>query len=292
MRYSQIRWEALRVALKMSKNLKALGMKSIDEFLMRFKREAAIDYVKSKNPLQFADSYLLSTIIKGDYTNYFIETKELFDFLCMAEVRDPKGFEVVISREATFHEKYHDGLAIDTKTRSGLADATGTEAFNFYGVIHAPVIERSIMFLAMRSIGKDGREQSHIFVSNGDDISMCPLDDLDFKGNLEKERNLVINLFFYMDCFPNSIKAGAPNICIQPYVIANNSKSLHITTHESLIDHSGVTPHFRRGHFRHLVSEQFTKKRGQTIFIRSTFVKGHAETVEDVGPGRVEMLNS
>ena len=54
-----------------------------------------------------------------------------------------------------------------------------------------------------------------------------------------------------------------------------------IKTHESLIEHSFITPHLRRGHFRRLESDFYKKKKGKIIFVRSTFVKGKAKTVLD-----------
>ena len=100
---------------------------------------------------------------------------------------------------------------------------------------------------------------------------------------MKRERNLVINLFMYLDCFPESIRNGPPEVCIQPYRLSTQSRqNFHILTHESLLERSGPTPHFRRGHFRRLMSEHWTNKRGKTVFVRSSFVRGTAKTVEEV----------
>ena len=40
-----------------------------------------------------------------------------------------------------------------------------------------------------------------------------------------------------------------------------------------------VTPHFRRGYFKRLTSDFYTKKKGQIVFVKETMVNGKAKTV-------------
>lgn len=42
---------------------------------------------------------------------------------------------------------------------------------------------------------------------------------------------------------------------------------------------AAISPHFRRGHFRVLHSDRFTKKQGQVVFVKGCFVKGKAYEV-------------
>ena len=44
------------------------------------------------------------------------------------------------------------------------------------------------------------------------------------------------------------------------------------------------SPHWRRGHFRVLQSEKYTHKRGQTVFVKGTFVRGTAFDILDDAP--------
>lgn len=113
------------------------------------------------------------------------------------------------------------------------------------------------------------------FISNKDYV----YNFLDFDQENEitiKTLNSVVNLIMYINSFPESVKDGAP---LGQTLAYNHNRSKIINTHESIIDRSGVTPHFRSGHFRHLESDVYTKKKGQVVFVRSTFVSGHAKTI-------------
>jgi len=94
-------------------------------------------------------------------------------------------------------------------------------------------------------------------------------------------KNLLYNTFFYIEAFPKCVSSGSPNE-IKEFDKFYNSKNnrLKLITEESLIDKTSITPHFRRGHFVRLESERFVNKKGTVIFRKSTFVKGHAITVE------------
>lgn len=75
-----------------------------------------------------------------------------------------------------------------------------------------------------------------------------------------------------IDGFPDNIKNAA----------TNPSKSITIGIEpkvKSSVDGCSKNPHFRSGHFRFLQSDRYKEKRGQTIFIKPTMVKGRAKTV-------------
>jgi hypothetical protein len=80
-----------------------------------------------------------------------------------------------------------------------------------------------------------------------------------------------------MMAFPDMIKTGTPNGCYKKY----SPKDIEIKTTDVVKEKSehGVSPHFRSGHFRLLSSDRFINKRGQIVFVKSSFVKGHAITV-------------
>ena len=42
---------------------------------------------------------------------------------------------------------------------------------------------------------------------------------------------------------------------------------------------STLSPHFRRAYFKRLTSDYFTHKKGQTILVKETMVKGKAKTI-------------
>lgn len=95
------------------------------------------------------------------------------------------------------------------------------------------------------------------------------------------ELRFIFNLFFYMKCFPDYIIDGVPDDFRENILCKVNKKNcFHIEPHESIIDHSGVTPHFRQGHFMKLESDRYVNKQHQIIWRSSAMVKGFkAKTV-------------
>lgn len=83
----------------------------------------------------------------------------------------------------------------------------------------------------------------------------------------------------YCRCFPGVIANGVPDDLKHAPRYKGQSRTARL--HHD-IGGGGVTPHFRCGHFRRLTSDQFTKKRGQIVFVRDTFVKGSAKHVDNV----------
>jgi hypothetical protein len=83
-------------------------------------------------------------------------------------------------------------------------------------------------------------------------------------------------LSLYLDAFPDSIIPGHhEDIADFNYypgtwniVTANDIVNEEITR--------SVDPHYRKGCFHVLRSERFVRKKGQTIWVRGTFVKGTA----------------
>jgi hypothetical protein len=268
------------------------GYHSTREMIKEASRVVLDNFKTKRRPIDIAGWNALVQIYKGQYVNYFVETKELLDFLCRTQIKDIDGFSKLISEKYTQADSFGRADILDDDEPTGMRNESDVRAYWFAGAIHAPGIENSIIFLAQNAEyeGKDHKYKGSLFVTNGKIFQLNPLHDLSFDAELSSYVKAIINLFLYMDCFPDSVHEGTPDVCIQSYRIGNNSKAVHIATHESLIERSGVTPHLRRGHFRLLASEHFTKKRGQTVFVHAAFVKGHAETVEDVGAERVEMI--
>lgn len=101
--------------------------------------------------------------------------------------------------------------------------------------------------------------------------------------NGNKEMMLVINLILYLSTFPDQIHKGLPDN--MDIINAGNKyqkrNPLRISTAEPIKEAArmGVSPHMRRGHFRFLKSDKYTKKQFQTVYVKPTFVKGSASTV-------------
>jgi len=95
---------------------------------------------------------------------------------------------------------------------------------------------------------------------------------------------VIFGLSLYMDAFPDAvIPASSDDVKHIGYYAGVKAC---VSRNEIVAEESrhGVSPHWRRGHFRILVSEQFTRKQGQTVYVRGTFVKGKAFEVLDDAP--------
>jgi hypothetical protein len=224
-----------------------------------------------------AASYLTQTLYFGEYINYFLDTSSLFSFLREMDVQEDSGFQTVIQESCT--HKATSGIVVDL-SNSRAKKATEGEVSVFTGVIHSRGVAKSVIFQATYSTGSG----VNLHITNGTEaVTIQHKIATHDMSRMKRERSLVINLFMYLDCFPESIRNGPPDDCIQPYRLTTQSKqSFHIVTHESLLERGGPAPHFRRGHFRRLMSEHWTNKRGQTVFVRSSFVRGKAKTVAEV----------
>ena len=90
---------------------------------------------------------------------------------------------------------------------------------------------------------------------------------------------LAINTIAYMNTFPECVQDGVPNQVKDCY-----SKKLSVS--EKIIDSNNdpnlkkqKSPHFRRGYFKRLNSDFYTRKKGQIVFVKETMVNGIAKTV-------------
>jgi len=100
-------------------------------------------------------------------------------------------------------------------------------------------------------------------------------------GNVLRFRNLVSSAVAYISCFPETVIEGIPEDLKHPNHF-RNTKCFSVGVADKISSggtHDSPCPHYRVGHWRYLSSEKFTKKRGQTIFVCGTFVKGRAITV-------------
>lgn len=192
-------------------------------------------------------------IMQKKALHVFIESKELFDFLSTQEIKE-------------------SSMATDFVMEHG----SKVPAFNEYGekfettfltlVIHHKYINKPSLVCSLY-----GESHKAYILTNtmGSDEPWAT--------------KLLINSIFYIKAFPDCIIDGTPSEIKSFNSFYGATKRIKLKTHDSLIDRSGVTPHFRRGYFKTLSSNYFKKKRGQVVFVHSTFVKGKAVTVLDDG---------
>ncbi len=222
----------------------------------------------------------IRALLENNYTHYFINDYSLYRFLLNMKME--KEINILY---ALHEEIITDDVVVHVANRPSIPDDKGVIAS---GLIYLPDKNiRSIGFMIAKG-SKYGN--GTFYVSDGEDQAYKPIMDeiVNFEhfvnnSSAEPTKNMfhiVVNFLLYMKCFPESIVDAPPDDVKKqyaPYI----SRCFTIKTDESLIDRAGVTPHFRRGHFRVLRSEVFKKKRFQTVFVRSSFVKGHAKTVLD-----------
>ena len=99
---------------------------------------------------------------------------------------------------------------------------------------------------------------------------------------LTKIFRLALNTIAYMKCFPECVIDGVPRITVERNENrTDNNVVFEISEKIIDLELSGKTimPHFRKGHFRLLHSDYYTKKKGELVFVRETMVNGKAKTV-------------
>jgi hypothetical protein len=160
--------------------------------------------------------------------------------------------------------------------------------------IHFPTSERkhSIMVLPNSEIPHPGQKAIYRYffaASDGIDTVLMQKENFDsFWDGVDRGAHgmarLVFGLSLYMDAFPDAVvEASGEDVKHIGYY----SGQRRTVTPNEIVDEErrhGVSPHWRRGHFRVLASERFTRKQGQTVYVRGTFVKGKAFAVLDDAP--------
>lgn len=104
----------------------------------------------------------------------------------------------------------------------------------------------------------------------------------DPSGELIWHVKLIVGLGMYISAFPETVKDGPPDNLKHPsHHQYPDAKTIGISERISLGGtHASPIAHFRKGHFRLLQSEKFTKKRFQAVFVHETFVNAaKAKTV-------------
>lgn len=246
---------------------KAPGCPTLEDFHIKWADALFQCYISGKLKYrELIPVFYIDSILFTGCENYYIETMGLYNFLRDTPVKETGPILKNVIKKSRLRGELK------------LTDC----------LIHHPD-NKGCSVYALASAGgekpSDGYNGAIGIAFGKDDVASVAFDKLNnpWKTNDENTKeaqktiNMVINLFMYMGCFPECISDSAPEEITQDRKI--NGKHKTITAHEAIMDRSGVTPHFRKGYFKCLASEYFTKKRGQIIFINSTFVNGKAKTV-------------
>ena len=265
--------------------------KNLDEVLRwyidRIEEQPWTDDEKKNQGSLIGDSCISwNQILSGKAIHFFIESKKLYDFLSEQEV---KNVDVSID----FCEKFVEKPYIQASDIYDVQDGTykliqkDSEFKSVCIVIHHKYVNRPSFVYLIKWYEQDGEKRLGSFYVE-DEEGPYRL----YTNDVEERKNPLARLFyntlFYIEAFPDCVVDGTieEKHAFDRFYKAKNRMKL--ATHESLVSHDSVTPHFRRGYFKRLDSKFFKNKRGQVIFVRSTFVKGKAVTVMDDGITELE----
>lgn len=98
------------------------------------------------------------------------------------------------------------------------------------------------------------------------------------KGQEEKVK-IIMGLSLYIDAFPESVIQTKTDDLALSFGYKGKKITVQSNIHTEEDARMTPSPHWRRGHFRILDSERFTKKKGMSVYVRGTFVKGKAYNV-------------
>jgi len=280
-RYSRVNYPAFKVYKKLVKNYHEKA--AIEILSQEIKNKIFVNgkFDITEASMAMGEMQIWKSMLNKECINYYLTTKELSDFLLKTKIKEEMLSEIINLIPKIKTNEYKNSIVftgddvLENKIMPGLISA---------GVVHLKSMERSIFFVFNYS---GNGEKSSLIVSNGDDVSYLPLfGDKELRTNMNRNDiygemlRLILNLLFYMSAFPENVLNSPPDEECDK-LNKNNSKTISIspTISEYLHENRDVQPHLRRGHFRFLGSDHFTKKRGQTIFVKASFVKGEAKTV-------------
>lgn len=99
--------------------------------------------------------------------------------------------------------------------------------------------------------------------------------------SIKNDFKFAVNLLAYMECFPECVRDGVPkDNNSNTYRYKDRSVQLGVSEKITETVKGAMRPHFRKGYFKRLSSEFYTKKRGQIIFVSETMVNAKSKIVE------------
>lgn len=274
MQYNVFEHIALKDMKEVKKRIKRgeLPSNSVEMSLYYTMAEA----VKIKDTLTIGDVAILLAYHYGEVNHIFIENDKLYELLKKSEVRDQIDVDELIAS------------GIMKKQNAKLYP--NNEAVETYGaIIHGRDTKSAIAVELVDGRKIDGGMTMYIGRSN--DITVLAKKQLIYDPSIENvyeglnneedsmERiRIVHNLSMYIRAYNNVIREGVPESPPQKY---EKNKSKIIKVSNEIQEHlQEVTPHMRRGYFKKLESEFYSNKRGEIVYVKATFVRGKAKTVE------------
>lgn len=263
--YSRINWPDLRDCKKRMKN-------NYNSFVLSF-NNAIIKAEKADDQEMGITLCMLQRFLFNDVKKeyIFIKNNQLFDFF--------KDSKIKLSSEEI--SKIFINSCESIKTGLNKNDECFEKCFYIFSkqiartlFVWISVLKSTNSLLISISDGYNGGSM----VLNDEEIR-----DLNNGANTKlftEYDRLFLNLLFYMSAYPENVLDNPPDERIEDKVDTKQSKTITVSKEISdYLKDTELTPHLRRGHFRLLSSERFVNKKGQVVFVKSSFVKGHAKTV-------------
>lgn len=274
--YSKVNWPMLKQFKKACNKIKNIRMTEI----AYYREYEKLNLDPDTSNFAVHEILLSSLVCQNKIKNYFIDSKFLIDFFKKTKIKKEtilvlNGYiddnftyeepdrEIKLKHNVTFEEKIYTGIKY------------------LSGCIFSKELNRSVFFNLQKITNAD---TILLYVIDGEDVSFTTLIENGFvktiNDGLLYYLTMACNLIFYMSAFPENILDRPPDEVIDK-LNKDNSKTITLSKdiENYLHETRDVSPHLRRGHFKYLSSERYVNKRGQTIFVRPTFVKGEAKTV-------------
>jgi len=263
-----------------------------------YEYQESFDYYYSLNTVEgqwhaWALNIVLQTALSESIKHFFIENKDLSIFFENTSINLKESELISIFNDLGLRN--YNNKNVDDKFLNDDQIAYKENDENYVGIffIHTKHKKRSEIVHVSFLEGNDVEYPLWITVFDGQVSSKFEMSDkFLFELNTENQSNgnlrnedfkrikFAINCIIYQHTFPEYIVDGPPH-----EIIEENSNTIKISDQIRSYIHSSrdVSPHLRRGHFRYLSSDRFKNKKGQTIFVSPSFVKGNAKTVKDGG---------
>lgn len=211
---------------------------------------------------------------RGELLHIFFLDTQLRDFLEDTPLSDLNGIKKFLYENGENNSVFHSYSNIKSEH----------VAYRF--ALHLPYEADGYAFSL--SIEEDGSVELYFSQGeNGGRMSDKYFTELNKKNDeisltILKMFRLAVNTIAYMNCFPDCVAEGVPNNLFEKSVgKADRNITFQLSEKIKDIGNSATSkiPHFRKGHFRLLLSDYFAKKKGQLVFVGETMVKGKAKTV-------------
>ena len=228
--------------------------------------------------------------------NIFIETEELYKFFSLTQINIQSDIAQQVyhslknRKYVKMHTKHLDNYIpfrlyifrlyapINLMPTSLAVCISCTETYDEGFSLNAVIFsdKNSTQDLMLHKKGIESLENGFVMMNNN-----IIKDERSIK--IYEYNRVILNLLFYMNAFPENVINGVPSRAIIDENVIVADKKFTITKNTELFKKYELSPHLRRGHWRTFTSDYYTNKKGETIWIDPTFIKGEAFTVIEGG---------